>query len=167
MFHYLEHTADPAAELDAATVALQPGGHLVVEMPDPQDPIARYLGPYWVPWMAPQHLNMVSVDRLGEMLEARGYTIVLRQTGAAHTGGDVTGGVLLALQRIAPPTFPVPWRPEATLTAKARRAVGLIASVPAFVVGGAIDAAVAPRVRRGPHGNVYRLVARLDRPVAQ
>ena len=86
MFHYLEHTADPAAELDAATVALQPGGHLVVEMPDPQDPIARYLGPYWVPWMAPQHLNMVSVDRLGEMLEARGYTIVLRQTGAARHG---------------------------------------------------------------------------------
>ncbi len=115
MFHYLEHTADPAAELDAATVALQAGGHLVIEMPDPQHPVARWLGRYWVPWMAPQHLNMVSVDRLGEMLEERGYTIVRRQTGEAHTGGDVTGGVLLALQHVAPPTFPVPWRDPATL----------------------------------------------------
>ena len=121
MFHYLGHTADPGAELDAATVALQPGGHLVIEMPDPEHPVARWLGRYWVPWMAPQHLNMVSVDRLGEMLEDRGYTIVRRQTGEAHTGGDVTGGELLALQHVAPPTFPVPWREPASLAAKARR----------------------------------------------
>ena len=162
MFHYLEHTADPAAELDAATLALQPGGHLVIEMPDPQHPVARWLGRYWVPWMAPQHLNMVSVDRLGEMLEERGYTIVRRQTGEAHTGGDVTGGVLLALQHVAPPTFPVPWREPASLAAKARRAAGLVASVPAFAAAATVDGVVAPRIRRGPHSNVYRLVARLD-----
>jgi 2-polyprenyl-3-methyl-5-hydroxy-6-metoxy-1,4-benzoquinol methylase len=38
MYHYLEHTADPAAELDAATALLAPGGHLMVEVPDPRLP---------------------------------------------------------------------------------------------------------------------------------
>ena len=31
MHHYLEHTRDPGAELDAATKVLEPGGHLLIE----------------------------------------------------------------------------------------------------------------------------------------
>ena len=36
MGHYLEHTRDPVAEIDAAHTALAPGGHLLIEVPDPQ-----------------------------------------------------------------------------------------------------------------------------------
>ena len=36
MFHHLEHTPDPRAELRAARTALRPGGHLLIETADPE-----------------------------------------------------------------------------------------------------------------------------------
>ncbi|MEL7209221.1 MAG: methyltransferase domain-containing protein, partial [Actinomycetota bacterium] len=38
MHHYLEHTREPLEELDAASTALRPGGHLLIELPDPESP---------------------------------------------------------------------------------------------------------------------------------
>ena len=49
MHHYLEHTRDPGAELDAAAVALEPGGLLSIEMPDPTSWLARRMGRWWGP----------------------------------------------------------------------------------------------------------------------
>lgn len=47
MHHYLEHTRDPARELDAARAVLEPGGHLLVELPAPESPFGRWLGWAW------------------------------------------------------------------------------------------------------------------------
>lgn len=53
MHHYLEHTRDPLAELDAAVKVLASGGHLLIELPDPESRISRLLGPHWLPWFQP------------------------------------------------------------------------------------------------------------------
>ena len=57
MFHYLEHTLDPHRELAAAHKALAPGGHLLIEVPDPESWSGRLLGRLWLPWFQPQHLT--------------------------------------------------------------------------------------------------------------
>ena len=41
MFHYLEHTTDPAAQLAAASRVVRPGGVLLIEVPDPECRYAR------------------------------------------------------------------------------------------------------------------------------
>ena len=45
MSHYLEHTLDPRAELDAAHTALAPGGRLLIEVPDPEFALGRAARP--------------------------------------------------------------------------------------------------------------------------
>src|SRR5262249_1493434 len=61
MFHYLEHVLDPAAEIAAAREVLEPGGYLVIEVPEPDSVIGRALGPLWVNWLQPQHLRFLSI----------------------------------------------------------------------------------------------------------
>ena len=53
MHHYLEHTRDPRRELAAAALVVEPGGHLVIEGPDAEAPLARRLGRYWWQWGQP------------------------------------------------------------------------------------------------------------------
>ena len=43
MIHYLEHIPDPQVELDVVAGMLDPGGHLLIEVPDP----TRALGRGW------------------------------------------------------------------------------------------------------------------------
>src|SRR5205823_1793024 len=42
MSHYLEHTLDPAAEIDAAARVLAAGGLLFIEVPDPESRLGRW-----------------------------------------------------------------------------------------------------------------------------
>ena len=50
MHHYLEHTREPLDELDAAATALVPGGHLLIELPDPESRFPLVVGRWWIPW---------------------------------------------------------------------------------------------------------------------
>ena len=61
MHHYLEHTLDPFAELDAVATALGPGGHLLIEIPDPESWFGRVLRTLWIPWFPPQHLHLPTI----------------------------------------------------------------------------------------------------------
>ncbi|MGH9125990.1 MAG: class I SAM-dependent methyltransferase, partial [Acidimicrobiales bacterium] len=76
MFHYLEHTREPAAELDAAALVLKPGGHLLIEVPDPEWPMGRLLGRFWLSWLQPQHQHFVPIANLKGALCERGLTIL-------------------------------------------------------------------------------------------
>ena len=60
MSHYLEHTPDPRAEFDAARMALASGGHLLIEVPNPESILGRILGRCWVGFLQPQHLHLLS-----------------------------------------------------------------------------------------------------------
>jgi 2-polyprenyl-3-methyl-5-hydroxy-6-metoxy-1,4-benzoquinol methylase len=163
MHHYLEHTADPRAELDAAVRVLPPGGHLLIELPDPQWPLARVLGQYWMSWFQPQHLNMMTVANLTAALEERGLRPAAVERGRAHQGFDLVAAVVLLLARIAPDRS-MPWSPRpATTLSRAWRSFAWVAGSPFLAAGLVLDSTlVRAFARRCDRGNAYRVLAVKD-----
>ncbi|MGW0839223.1 class I SAM-dependent methyltransferase [Streptomyces sp. NPDC002787] len=86
MFHHLEHTADPREELRAARTVLRPGGHLVVEVPEPVRPFGRPPGRGRRPWRRsdrPRPLHLMPLRNLLAELESLGFEILVTRTCAA------------------------------------------------------------------------------------
>jgi ubiquinone/menaquinone biosynthesis C-methylase UbiE len=111
MSHYLEHTTDPVAELDAVADVLKPGGMIMIEIPDPESIIGRRLGWLWLPWFQPQHLHLLSTQNLIKLLERRGFEIAEVDRHEAHQSVDFFFAALILVQRIAPDPNQ-PWRRE-------------------------------------------------------
>lgn len=163
MFHYLEHSTDPDRELRAARDVVRPGGHLLIEVPDPESRYARLLGRWWLPWLQPQHLHFVPVGNLRERLKDLGFTVVSEEHAVPHDPVDLLAAVWLSLDRVAP-REDAPWleRAPGRLKRTARTAV-LLAGVPALLAGTLLDRfAVRPLAERMGLTNAYRIVARRD-----
>ncbi|MFD8094518.1 class I SAM-dependent methyltransferase [Streptomyces malaysiensis] len=163
MFHYLEHSTDPRAELRAARRALRPGGHLLIEVPDPECWFGRLFGRFWLPWLQPQHLHFVPVANLREELTALGFTVTAEQHREPSDTVDLLGAVWLALNAIAPPDdSPSLAKPPGRLRWLLRCAI-LLAGVPALVVATTLDRLLLkPLAGLGKMSNAYRVVARCD-----
>ena len=159
MSHYLEHTLDPRAEIAAAATVLRPGGHLVIEVPDPESWVGRVLGPLWIPWFQPQHLHFVSVGNLDRLFEAHGLEAVEWHRREAHIPSDGLFAVWLGLQRLSR-TPGMPWHPPPTAATRAWHALvstlGIIPLVAAIVA----DKLLSPLVAATGGANAYRVVAR-------
>jgi SAM-dependent methyltransferase len=163
MYHYLEHSLDPGRELAAAHLVLRPGGHLLIEVPDPRSRYARLLGRWWLPWFQPQHLHFMPVDNLRRRLGELGFTMVAEQHAEPHDPVDLLAATWFALDTLAP-RDDVPWLPERPgVLRRAARAAIVIAGVPALLLAALLDRVVlrAPSRRLGL-SNAYRLVARRD-----
>jgi SAM-dependent methyltransferase len=164
MYHYLEHTRDPLAELDAAAEVLPPGGHLLIELPDPESRLARLLGAHWLPWFQPQHQHFIPVANLRQALAERGFTVLAEEHGAAHQSCDFVGAVLLTANRIAPNPY-APWGPgDATVARRAFRTAVQTVALPCYAAAAALDTARAAVARATDGGNAYRLLARKSPP---
>ncbi|MFE5036481.1 class I SAM-dependent methyltransferase [Streptomyces sp. NPDC056683] len=163
MFHYLEHSTDPDRELRAAHEAVRPGGHLLIEVPDPDSRYGRLLGRWWLPWLQPQHLHFVPVANLRDRLTGLGFTVVAEEHAEAHDPVDLLAAVWLALDHTAP-REDAPWLPTPPgAPQKALRAALLIVGIPALIAGTLLDRfAVRPLSRRLRVSNAYRIVARRD-----
>ncbi|MEU5247206.1 class I SAM-dependent methyltransferase [Streptomyces asoensis] len=163
MFHYLEHSTDPDRELRAALGAVRPGGHLLIEVPDPESRYARLLGRWWLPWLQPQHLHFVPVANLRERLTELGFTVVAEQHAEPHDPVDLLAAVWLALDHTAP-RDDAPWLPRPPNGARrALRAALLIAGIPVLVAATLLDRfAVRPLAHRLGLANAYRIVARRE-----
>src|SRR5690606_25995883 len=162
MHHYLEHTREPAEELDAAVTALRPGGLLMIEVPDPESPTGRVLGRYWMPWLQPQHQQFISIGRLEEALTERGFTVLDRYRAKPMPAMDTVAAGWFAAGHLVPRPW-MPWRRRPTIADRAVRVATLAAAIPATTA-----AALAAQVRI-PHdedtpGSAYRVLARLDGP---
>ncbi|MDT3440772.1 class I SAM-dependent methyltransferase [Pseudofrankia sp. BMG5.37] len=166
MFHYLEHTPDPRAELDTAAAALPAGGHLIIEVPHAQGPSFRLFRGFWVGLCPPQHLHLIPPDELVRALAERGLRTVKVDFGPAHMFGDAVGAVFYLAQKLQPdPTLP--WLPyEATAWRRARRLAAQTVTVPLFPLAAVVDAVMLPFLLTGRRSNVYRVVARKE-PAAQ
>ncbi|MFF7838985.1 class I SAM-dependent methyltransferase [Streptomyces ossamyceticus] len=79
MFHHLEHTADPRAELRAARTVLRPDGHLLVEVQDLARPFGTLaMGPRWPGrvYERPRPLHLMPLRNLLAELRSLGYEVV-------------------------------------------------------------------------------------------
>ncbi|MFF2653413.1 class I SAM-dependent methyltransferase [Streptomyces sp. NPDC058045] len=166
MFHHLEQTADPRAELAAARTVLRPGGHLVVETPDPRSRTARLLGRWWIWYEQPRRPHLMPLRNLRRELEELGYTVVAAERRGAHVPLDLSA----ALARLLGSRLPAdgaPWRtrPRGPLHRAARR-LALRAAAPALSAARLLDRLLAPAVRRSRYANAYRLVARKEAGLA-
>lgn len=162
MFHHLEHSPDPREELRAALKVLRPGGHLLIEVPDPHCAFGTLLGKWW-PWYAqPRHLHLMPLANLVAELESQHCTIVTTDRRTPHIPYDLTGALSLALTR-AIPAPDTPWRstPPTPLQRRTRTAL-LRATTPFLAAATALDHALAPVLRRTRFANTYRIIARSE-----
>ncbi|MFE9607689.1 class I SAM-dependent methyltransferase [Streptomyces sp. NPDC006012] len=141
MFHHLQYAPDPREELRAALAVLRPGGHLLVEVPDPAGAFGVVLGKWWLPHGQPRHAHLPPLDNLRAELADLGCTIVVTDRRAAHTPYDLSAALLLALDRALP--------------AGLRRA-----AAPPVAAAAALDRALAPLLCRTRFANAYRIIAR-------
>ena len=157
MSHYLEHTLDQRAELAAAHTALAPGGHLMIEVPDPEFVLGRVLGRFWLPWFQPQHQHMISVGNLERLLREAGFEPLAWHRGQAHQTVDFFFAAWLLLGWLGPPAH-APWHLRGAATT-ARRVLVWTLGAPLLVAGTVLDHLVAPGFRRAKTSNTYRVLA--------
>ena len=158
LYHYLEHTREPLAELDAAVKALSPDGWLLIEQPDPEAVVARLFRSWWAGWLQPEHLHMVNADNVCKALEDRGLEIVKVLRREAHM--PVEGFILVTtlLRKVAPDPD-LPWRTEKYPTlARIRRIAGLAVIGPLLIFVPLIDRVIIPKLLKSSHA--YRILAR-------
>jgi SAM-dependent methyltransferase len=163
MFHYLEHSTEPDRELAAAHQAIRPGGHLLIEVPDPDSRYARLLGRWWLPWLQPQHLHFVPVGNLRRRLTDLGFTVVAQQHAEPHDPVDLLAATWLALTAAAP-RDDLPWLPKSpNALRRALRGTMVIAGVPVLILATLLDRfLVKPQSHRLGLSNAYRVLARRD-----
>ncbi|MGP3926279.1 class I SAM-dependent methyltransferase [Streptomyces sp. 8N616] len=163
MFHYLEHSTEPRGELRAARRTIRPGGHLLIEVPDPESRWARLLGRWWLPWLQPQHLHFIPVANLRQELAELGFTVVAEQHAEPHDPVDLLGAVWLLLDAVAPPED-APWlATPPTRLRRLLRTATLLAGVPALLAAALLDRLlVKPLAHPWGLANAYRVVARRD-----
>jgi len=158
MHHYLEHTLDPKEELAAAASLLVPGGHLMIEVPDPSTPWATRLGRFWYYWAQPQHLHFIRCDRMVEQLTSMGLEVVSVERAESTLGFDVTGSVAARVESFVPSSH-MPWYPPPTPLQRVRRVATMAAAGP--VMAGAVVFDLLKDAMPGREsGNAYRVVAR-------
>ncbi|MCD9144375.1 class I SAM-dependent methyltransferase [Streptomyces albireticuli] len=160
MFHYLEHSIDPRAELAAAKALLAPGGRLIIEVPDPECAMSRVLGRWWIPYLQPQHLHLFPFANLRRELESLGFTVVAVERHEPHTAVDLTCAAALALGHVLPPADE-PWHahPPTAPRRMAREAL-FWSAFPLLAGVYGLDRLLAPLLSRAGFSNAYRIVVR-------
>jgi SAM-dependent methyltransferase len=73
--HTLEHVRDPVATLREIYRVLEPGGALILWLPNADSIEARVLGRHWIGYDPPRHLTTFTVATLTRALETTGFRV--------------------------------------------------------------------------------------------
>ena len=159
MSHYLEHTRDPKSEIEAAAKILPNGGHLMIELPDPDCKFGQIFGRYWMPWFQPQHQHFLSATNLERILKDNDFEPILWHRGEAHRPVDIMVSVGLLVNRIARPVD-MPWISHTSGFRRLWHKAVFIVCLPLIAAGWICDLILAPFMRRPGWANNYRVLAR-------
>jgi SAM-dependent methyltransferase len=142
LWHALEHLRDPAGALREAAERLEPGGLLLVAVPNAASLQARLFGDRWFALDLPRHLFHFTAGALA----ARMGELGLRVTAVSHVrGGQIVFGWLHGLVGLlGVDLYDAIRRPEARskpLTAPARAAALAVAVLlsPVAIAGAALE----------------------------
>lgn len=75
-WHTLEHLHRLGESLDRARELLNPGGQLIIAVPNLDSDDARRYGPNWIALDAPRHLYHFTPETLGKLLEKHGFSVL-------------------------------------------------------------------------------------------
>jgi SAM-dependent methyltransferase len=165
MHHYLEHTRDPRAELDAAARVLKPGDHLLIEMPDPDYNLAPAFGRWWFPLLQPQHQHMIPLPNLLNALAERNFTLLRITKGPAHIGIDATWALVQFFAVIGrDPSLPWLTEPETPRRRARHELVWKRLAPKGFKAMHAVDAALTKVAHLTDDANTYRVLLRREKP---
>jgi SAM-dependent methyltransferase len=160
MHHYLEHTRDPRAELDAIVKVLRPGGYALIEMPNPNSRLGRLLRSWSVPLFQPQHQHLIPEANLLGALAERGFTPVSIEHGAANGAVDMTFALIFAITFLAPdPRRPWVAPSESAWRRKRHELAWTKAYPPLMKAFGNLDRVLGKAIARADGGNAYRILA--------
>lgn len=75
LFHVLEHLADPNETLQWVRQRINPGGALIVAVPNYESPDARHYGTFWAAWDVPIHYWHFSKSAMLKLAQANGWFV--------------------------------------------------------------------------------------------
>jgi SAM-dependent methyltransferase len=163
MIQYLEHTPEPAAQLQAAHKVLSENGTLFIEIPNPDFLPGRILGRYWFQWLQPQHLYFFSAGNMELLLKKNGFTPVAFHFSEVHVPIDFVTAAVLFLRDLVP-SQKFPWVQKKFLGYTVWRALVLISVSPLVLAGLLVDMLLLPFAKMGAFSNNYTVVARQTPP---
>jgi SAM-dependent methyltransferase len=112
LWDVLEHVHEPRETLAELARLLRPGGALILGLPNPDSLEARLLGPHWIGWDLPRHLNLfrpaalrahlakagLQLERISSPMHGyAGLVMSLEQRARARGGNPARLGRLLRL----------------------------------------------------------------------
>jgi SAM-dependent methyltransferase len=100
LWHSLEHMLRPWEIISACADHLEPGGVLVIAVPNPQSTQARWMGPRWPHYDLPRHLSHMSPDWLTKTANAKGLLmefLTTRDEGSLSVNTQSVPLLLLSL----------------------------------------------------------------------
>lgn len=159
MFHYLEHTVDPLAELHTAAAAVEPGGFLMIEVPDPDSVSRRLMGRFWPSWFAPQHLHFFPARNMETYLREAGLEPVLWHRAGAHQATDTAFAMESYLRQwMYVPNLP--WNTARALPSLKMQLMVNLARRPLGFMMRTLDHLLSPLRYLPRWPNTYRVLAR-------
>lgn len=159
MFHYLEHTPDPLAELRAAASLVEPNGLLLIEVPDPDSVGRRLMGKWWPSWFAPQHLHFFPSHNMETYLRTAGFEPILWHRAKAHLATDASFAMANYLLQWAS-TSGLPWNVSGPQGPKTGQSLINLVRGPIRFTMTVLDKLLDPLRYLPRWPNTYRVLAR-------